>query len=55
MFDLLIISAALILACFAMHVVASVAITYRDSQNAADIISAMGNSFPLKSIWSRRK
>lgn len=55
MFGYFIISALVILLGLAMFLVASVAITYRDSENAADIISAMGKSFPLKGFWWRRK
>jgi len=50
-----IISAVVVLLGLAMYLGASVAITYRDSDNAADIIAAMGKSFPLKGLWSRRK
>lgn len=47
--------AAMILVGLAMYLVASVVITHMDSKNVADIINAMGNSFPLKRFWSRRK
>lgn len=50
-----IISAVVVLLGLATFLAASVAITYRDSKNAADIISAMGSSFPLKGFWWRRK
>lgn len=50
-----IIPAVVVLVGLAMFLTASVAITFRDSDNAADIISAMGKSFPLKGFWSRRK
>lgn len=55
MFGYFITSAVVILLGLAMFLVASVAIAYRDSENAADIISAMGRSFPLKGFWWRRK
>ena len=50
-----VISAAVVLLGLAIFVGGSVAIAYRDSENAADIITAMGKSFPLKGFWSRRK
>lgn len=39
----------------AIFVGGSIIITRMDSENAADIITAMGKSFPLKNIWSRSK
>lgn len=41
------IPAVVILLGFALHLTASVVITYRAPENAADIINAMGKSFPL--------
>ncbi len=55
MFGYFVTSAVVLLLGLAMFLIASVAITYRDSNNAADIINAMGKSFPLKSPWWRRK
>jgi hypothetical protein len=55
MIGYLLIPAVVILLGLAMYLIASVAITYRDSENAANIISAMGTSFPIKGLWWRRK
>ncbi|WP_348729177.1 hypothetical protein [uncultured Mycolicibacterium sp.] len=55
MFGYFVTSAVLVLLSLAMFLVASIVITFRDSENAADIISAMGRSFPLKGFWWRRK
>lgn len=49
------ISAAVLLVGLALFVAASVIITHVDSENAADIITAMGKSFPLRALWWRRK
>ncbi|WP_156764855.1 hypothetical protein [Mycobacterium sp. 1081908.1] len=51
-----IVSGVLALAALAgltIHVCASVAITYRAPENAADIITAMGKYFPFKGWFSR--
>jgi hypothetical protein len=50
-----VISAVVIVATWAIFVGGGIIITYRDSKNAADIIEAIGASFPIKSFWSRRK
>jgi hypothetical protein len=50
-----VISAVVVLLGLAIFVGASVAIAYRDPENAADIITAMGKSFPLKGFWWRHK
>ncbi|MEX7473722.1 hypothetical protein AB4Z39_28920 [Mycobacterium adipatum] len=49
------ISAVVVLLGLAMFVAGSIAITHMDSENAADIINAMGKAFPLKGLWWRRK
>lgn len=48
-------TAVVVLLGLAIFVGGSIIITRMDSDNAAEIITAMGKSFPLKSIWSRRK
>lgn len=55
MFGYFIISAVVVLAGLAMFLAASVVITHVDSENAADIITAMGKSFPLKALWWWRR
>lgn len=50
-----IISAVVLLVCFSIHAVASIIIANRSPENAADIISAMGRSFPIRGLWWRRK
>ena len=55
MFGYFIITAVLLLVGLAMFLIASVLITYRDSENAAAIITAMGKAFPLKGFGWRRK
>lgn len=50
-----VLSAVVVLIGLRMFVRACVTITRHDSKNAANIITAMGKSFPLSGIWSRRR
>jgi hypothetical protein len=50
-----VLSAVVLLVGLKMFVRACVTITHLDSKNAAAIITAMGKSFPLQGVWSRRK
>jgi uncharacterized membrane protein YgdD (TMEM256/DUF423 family) len=49
------VSAVVMLVGLALFMVGSIIITHMDSENAADIITAIGKSFPLKGLWWRRK
>lgn len=50
-----VISAVVIVATWTIFVGGGIVITYRDPKNAADIIKAIGTSFPIKGFWWRRR
>lgn len=52
-FFTVVVTAVVVLIGLTLWLVASIVITHRDSNDAAEIIASMGSHFPLRRWWRR--